>query len=167
MSCLGVHFALSSDEVQHLRSIPNDQDRLDHLKEVIEELYFEKYPDFTAESDKAWDAMHRALGSGRLGWFGGVYPLNHAVLCGESLYLPSDYIMSLKTPDQVRDIANALPAVSRDEFLRRYNAIDPVDYGCALTDEDFDYTWQWFNDVRNFYMRAAAAGRFVLFTADQ
>jgi hypothetical protein len=34
-------------------------------------------------------------------------------------------------------------------------------------DEDFAYTWEWFQDVRRLYQRAAAEGRHVLFTADQ
>jgi hypothetical protein len=167
MACLGVHFALSADEVQQLRSFEDQQARLDHVKEVIEELYFEEHPDLKAESDKAWDAMHRTLADGQLTWDGGTYPLNHVVLAGELLYTESDYIISLKTPEQVRDIAAALPAITRDEFRRRYDTIDPGSYGSSLSDDDFDYTWDWFQDVRSLYLRAASEGRFVLFTADQ
>jgi hypothetical protein len=36
-----------------------------------------------------------------------------------------------------------------------------------LTEEDLVYTWQWFKTVRNFWLRAAEEGRYVLFTADQ
>jgi len=37
------------------------------------------------ESDKAREAMHRALADGQLSWDGGTYPLNHVVLGGEDL----------------------------------------------------------------------------------
>ena len=37
MGCLGVHFAISDDDVQQLRSITDEQGRLDHLQEEIEE----------------------------------------------------------------------------------------------------------------------------------
>jgi uncharacterized protein DUF1877 len=167
MSCLGVHFALTEKEAAHLRSLDDEQARLEHLQEVIEETYFGEHPDLKAESDKAWDAMHRALTDGELSWDGGEYPFGHVVLGGELLYTESDYIMSLKTPQQVRDIATALPAITEAEFRRRYFAIDPKSYGLPLSDEDFGYTWDWFQGVRELYTRAAKEGRFVLFSADQ
>ena len=167
MSCLGVHFALTEKEAAHLRSLDDEQARIDHLQEVIEETYFGEHPDLKAESDKAWDAMHRTLADGQLTWDGGEYPLSHVVLAGELLYTDSDYIMSLKTPEQVRDIAAALPAITETEFRRRYFAIDTKSYSTPLSDEDFRYTWDWFQSVRDLYTRAAKEGRFVLFTADQ
>lgn len=167
MSCLGVHFALTEEEAAHLRSLADEQERLSHLQEVIEERYLSQEKEFAAESDKSWDGMHRALADGQLNWDGGDYPLNHTVLAGELLYTDSDYIMSLKTPEQVRDIAAALSAITEADFRRRYDAIDAESYGAPLSDEDFRYTWEWFQGVRDLYARAARAGRFVLFTADQ
>lgn len=167
MSCLGVHFALTEKEVEDLRSLDDEQDRLDQLQEVIEDHYLNHEKQFAAESDKSWDAMHRALTDGKMSWDGGDYPLNHAVLAGELLYTDSDYIMSLKTPEQVRDVAAALAGITEADFKRRYDAIDAKSYGFPLTDEDFRYTWDWFQGIREFYARAAQAGRFVLFTADQ
>jgi Domain of unknown function (DUF1877) len=167
MSCLGVHFALTEKEAAHLRSLDDQQVRLEHLQEVIEVTYFARQPDWIAESDKAWDAMHRALADGQLTWDGGEYPLNHTILAGELLYTDSDYIMSLKAPQQVRDIAAALPSITEDEFRRRYFAIDAGSYDSPLSEEDFGYTWEWFQGVRELFSRAAQEGRYVLFTADQ
>lgn len=167
MSCLGVHFALTEKEAAHLRSLDDEQARLEHLQEVIEETYFGEHSDLKTESDKSWDAMHRTLADGQLSWDGGEYPLGHVVLAGELLYTESDYIISLKTPQHVRDIAAALPAITEAEFRRRYFAIDADSYRCPLTEEDFGYTWEYFQSVRELYQRAASEGRFVLFTADQ
>jgi len=167
VSCLGVHFALTEKEVVHLRSLIDEKARLEYLKEVIEETYFREHPDLKAESDKSWDAMHRSLANGQLTWDGGEYPLNHTVLAGELLYTDSDYIMSLKTPEQVRDIAAALPAITEADFRQRYLAIDEKSYGFPLSDQDFRYTWDCFQGVRELYALAAKEGRFVLFTADQ
>jgi hypothetical protein len=166
MSCLGVHFALSDEEVAKLKGLSNEQDRLEYLQEVLEERYFKERPDFKAESDKAWDAMHRTLADGELTWDGGSYPLNHVVLAGELLYTGDDYIMSLKSPGQVRDIATALEGVSEEKFRQSYFAIPPESYD-MVSEEDFDYTWNWFQAVRQLYRRAAVGGRHVLFTADQ
>jgi hypothetical protein len=33
----------------------------------------------------------------------------------------------------------------------RYDRIDPSDYRGFLSDEDFDYIWYWFEQVRDFY----------------
>jgi hypothetical protein len=167
MACRGVHFAITEAEVERLCSLPSDEDVLEYLQEVIEEEYFEDHPEFVAESDKAWDALHRALAGGEFTSTGGAYPLNHAVLAGEILYFQPDYILTLKTPAQVRDVAAALPAISEAEFRRRYFAIDPESYGCPLTEEDLSCTWEAFQVVREFFERASREGRYVLFTADQ
>lgn len=166
MGCLGVHFSLSSDEVERLRTI-DESARVDFVHEVIEQEYFTNQPERKVESDKAWDAMHRVLSDGELTWNGGDYPLNHVVLGGELLYTGSDFIMVLKSPDQVRDVAAALPGVTEDEFRRRYFGLDPNSYGCPLSEIDFAYTWDLFQDVREFWMTAASEERYILFTADQ
>jgi hypothetical protein len=166
MGGLGVHFALPEEEVNKLRSLLDEEERLDFM-EVIEEKYFNDYPNFKAESDKAWDAMHRVLADGELTWDGGDYPLNHVVLAGELLYSQDDYIISLKSPSQVKDINEALQHLDEEEFRKRYYAIDPESYGFPLSEEDFGYTWEWFQSVRELYKIAAKEGRYVLFTADQ
>lgn len=167
MSCLGVHMALTEEDVAALRWVEDEQQRLTFFQEEIEEFYFTDPKTYVAESDKAWDAIHRTLTNGTLTCDEGAYPLSHVVLGGESLYSQPDYIMSLKNPQHARDIAAALRGISEVEFRKGYNAIDPTDYGHDLTDEDFDYTWPWFQNVRDLYRHAASEGRYVLFTADQ
>lgn len=166
MSCLGVHFALAEDQVRKLRANGDDSKRLEYVQGIEEELLSgDKL--HAAESDKSWDALHRLMADGSLDWDGGQYPLNHVVLAGELLYAGDDYIMSLKTPEQVRDIADALHALDSDEFRSRYYRIDADDYDADLSDDDLEYTWSWFKGVRDLYSRAAKEGRYVLFTADQ
>jgi hypothetical protein len=75
--------------------------------------------------------------------------------------------MSLKSPDEVRHIAAALPGITEAEFRRRYFAIDPGVYGFPVDERDFRYTWDWFQDVRRLYTKAASEGRYVLFLASQ
>jgi hypothetical protein len=167
MGCLGVHFSLSSDEVQRLRDLRDESARVDHVRETIEEEYFANQPDRLAETDKAWDAMHRALADGELTWDGGDYPLNHVILGGELLYTEPDFIMVLKTPEQVRDVAAALRGMTEEEFRLRYFAINAEGYEQGLSEEDFGYTWDHFQGVRDFWTNAASEGRYVLFTANQ
>ena len=100
-------------------------------------------------------------------WDNGRYPLNHVILGGERLYEGDDYVLSLKSPDQVRAIAAALAAATKEKLHAGYVAIDPDNYGMPLSDEDFEYTWEWLRDLVEFYQRAAAVGLSVLFTVDQ
>jgi hypothetical protein len=167
MGCLGVHFALAAEEVANLKSFESDSDRLEYLQEQIEVDYFEEYPDLKAESDKAWDAMHRLLGDGDLSYYTGPEPLRFAVIGGEPLHAEGDYIMSLKTPDQVKKVAAAVSSISKEEFKTRYFAIDEAKYGFPKSEEDCEYTWGWFSDVVTLFHRAAAEDRYVLFTANQ
>ena len=167
MSCLGVHFSLSEEEVRKLKSFSDDSDRLDHLQCEIEERYFAEHEDRVAQSDKAWDAMHRSLSDGDLSYTDGPYPLRLTVIGGDPIYAEDDYIMSLKTPAEVKDVAKALAAVTKQDFRKKYDAMDAEKYGCPKDDQDFEYTWDWLTGVTAFYQKAAAEGRWVLFSADQ
>jgi hypothetical protein len=165
MSYLGVLFSLDKKTVDQLKSFSDDEDRLDYLQGDIEEIYFEDHPEWVCELDKAWDAIHRTLTDGNLEWKNGEYPLNHFILGGEILYSQDDYIISLKSPPQVSDIYNALAKVTAEQFKEKYLRIDKKAY--ETSDEDLEYTWEWFDQSREFWKRAAADQRYVLFTADQ
>lgn len=104
------------------------------------------------------------LSDGSLSFDAGVYPQNHAVLGGQQLSDDPEEIMSLKSSDQVRDIALALRAFDQAEFRRRYALLDEEDYGREFSEEEADGVWEYFEHMRDFYQRAAASGRPVLFT---
>jgi hypothetical protein len=167
MGCLGVHFALDENDVNALKSQLSDAARLEYLQEEIEGPFFGEHPEWLAENDKAWDAIHRTLTDGQIGWDNGAFPLSHVILGGELLYELDDYIMTLKTPWEVQEIAKALPQLSEDEFRKKYFRIDPDDYGFRVNQENYEYAWFWFQGVRDLYDRAARANRSVLFTASQ
>jgi Domain of unknown function (DUF1877) len=167
MSCLGVLFSLDEKEVNKLKTLKSDRDRLEYLQEEIEEIYFERYPDRVSELDKSWDALHRSLTDGKLEYTNGQYPLSHIILGGEILYFEGDYIMTLKTPEQVKQIAFEINNIDEKYLKNGYNKINVDDYGFPLTDDDFQYTWDWFDGSKEFWKLAADENRFVLFTADQ
>ena len=167
MACLGVHFALSPADLQALLAAPSDEDRLSLVTNDVEERYLDEASTYAAQTDKAWDAIHRALTDGQLAYDNGPYPLSHVILGGEPLYADDDYIISLKTVDQVRAIAKALAALTKEQLRAGYDRIDPSGYGFPLSDEDFEYTWDWLTGLVPFYQTAATEGRAVIFTADQ
>lgn len=167
MACLGVLFSIDEKIVEKIKSIQTDEARLEFLQEEIEEVYFEDFPDRVAELDKSWDAIHRSLTDGKLEWKNGEFPLSHVILGGELLYFKDDYIMTLKTPQQVDEIARAIEKIDREEFRIKYFKIDSEVYGFPLTEEDFEYTFDWLESSKTFWRKAAAEKRYVLFTADQ
>ena len=166
MGCRGVHFSLDEQQVSALRATPEAK-RVEYVQEVIEGDLWSDDPSRGEETDKAWDAIHRALTDGGLRYDNGQYPLSHVVLGGERLYGGEDYIISLKSPTQVRDVAAALKDVTRDTLRRGYDGIDAATYQGELSDQDFEYTWSWLEGLIDFYRRAAAEGRSVIFTVDQ
>jgi hypothetical protein len=167
MACLGVLFSLDEKTVSKLKSFKSDEQRLDFLQEDIEETIMNNEPERFAEFDKSWDALHRSLTDGKFEWTNGTFPLNHVILGGQQIYHKDDYIMSLKTPEQVKKISFAIEKISREDLRKGYNNIDSKDYGFDLTDEDFEYTWTWFQDSLEFWKKAASEKRYVLFTVDQ
>ena len=167
MGCLGVHFALTEDEVNTLKSFDNDDDLLEYFQEELEEIYFDEQPEFKAETDKSWDAMHRLLSDGDLSYKTGPEPLRLVVIGGEQMYFRDNYIMSLKTPAQANAIASAITVISKEYFREHYDKMDEKKYGYPKSDEDFEYTWAYFGDIVALYQKAAAENRYVLFTAFQ
>lgn len=166
MAARGVHFALTDGEVRELESQGDDEGRLEYVQNEIEEEFFESRQDDLAETDKAWDAIHRCLTDGTLGCASGSL-LEIVVLGGKSLYSGDDYIMTLKQAGEVRAVGPHLARITELEFRAYYDKIDPEEYDGEIGDDDFGYTWQNFVALREFWDRAADKGRSVLFTVDQ
>lgn len=163
MACRGVYFAITDVQAAALLAADGD-DSLMAVIEAIEEPWDE---DNLAECDKSWDALHRALTDGRLEYGNGEYPLSHCVLGPRQLHEGDDYIVSYVAPDQVQDVAAALQPLTEEWFQTRYRAVVPEDYAPEYGAEDQQYTWDWFQGVRELYAKAAKRGRSVIFTVDQ
>jgi hypothetical protein len=119
------------------------------------------------ETEKAWDAMHRCLSDGTLGCGRRLSPLDMAVLGGGHHHQGDDCIVAHLRAAEVVQVASALETVDETWMRQRYDRIDPTNYQGFLDDEDFEYTWYWFTQVREFYRQAAEARRPVIFTVDQ
>jgi hypothetical protein len=167
MSCLGVLFAIDETEVRKQRACHGDRDRLAYVQDDLEERFLGADRAHAAEADKAWDPIHRALTDGSLAYEDRNFPYGHLILSGERLYFDDDYIMSLKTPQEVREVLQVLRSLTKDQFRSFYYAIPQSDYGVPLSEDDFEYTWSYLSDLMPFWENAAAEGRSVLFTADQ
>lgn len=181
MAARGVHFAITAEQRAGLESQAGDREQVYFVQEKIEEPWDRG---FLQETDKAWDAIHRCLsewppdtphfypveadqGAFALPEDYGTYPLKVAVLGGKRLQESEyDYFIRLIEPGEVTDLVPALKAISKDRLRTMYfkhcKGAWP-EYG----EEDFEYTWEYFEMLRDFFERMAGNGRAIVFTADQ
>jgi hypothetical protein len=161
----GVHFALSDIDERRLLDC-SEQDRVQLISEDIEERHFASATEWLCQTDKAWDAIHRAFNNGNLDC-DYKSPLHGVILGGKALYFGDNYIISYKNNEQVKEIAPALAEMDECSFKVLYFAIDEKKYGFPLTQEDYEYSWNWLSGLKEFYNRAAKFERPVIFTTDQ
>ena len=161
MGCRGLHIALSNEQTARLTAAKHDADALEIIR-AIEEEWDEPH---LQETDKSWDAMHRCLSDGSLNVQGGEYPLNRCVLGGRQLYYGGDHVISFVPAHEVVDVAETLKHVTESLFRERFFAL--AAYEGPKDEDDFEYTWAYFEEVREFYARAATEQRAVAFSVDQ
>jgi hypothetical protein len=82
--------------------------------EIVDEVEerWEEDEGMICETDKAWDAIHRCLTDGSLGFSIGEEPLRLCILGGEQLYQGDEYIVALVTHHKLRALADALAEIT-------------------------------------------------------
>jgi hypothetical protein len=163
MAALGVFFAVTKDL--------GNQACAQADAEAVADLMDDHHTALSAagwvqSTDRAWDAIHRCLTDGRLEHG---YDVEHSCVLGsgEFGYDSEDWIINVLDADEVREAAEYLRGIGEAELRQRYAAIDPASYCFRKSPEDFESTRHWFAQLRAFYQRAAEAGRWVVFLADQ
>lgn len=156
-------FALTKEEEAALLSARDTEEVLDAILE-IEERWDEPW---LRQMDKSWDAIHRCLGDGSLDTKQPALTAK-AVLGGRHLSDRDDEIVSFLPCADVQAVSAALALIDQAEFRRRYFGLARNSgYEGEIGDEDYDYTWSYFDDMRSLFTEAAAAGRSVVFSVDQ
>jgi hypothetical protein len=164
MACRGVLFALTEEQAQRFLGAQDDEE-VRALVEEVEEAWDEHY---LQQTDKAWDAIHRCLSDGTTNFEAGTYPLNRCILGGKHLYEGDDYIVAFVPPAEVRDVALGLKDITEAWFRIRFFALTDTDFPQMEVDgETFEYAWDYLTAIKEFYQKAAGAGRAVIFTVDQ
>jgi hypothetical protein len=162
---LGVHFALSKKDLERLHKIDDADELVEFISEDLEERYLED-DQWSYQSDKSWDAIHRCLTDGQLLYESGPFPLAYAVLGGTRLATGDEYTACLVSAEQVAKTTETLRPISREWLRDRYQKLSASDYADSMSDDDFEYTWENFEGLRTFFEKASKAGRAVLFTTD-
>jgi hypothetical protein len=89
---------------------------------------------------------------------------------GRPLTGGEDWIVTLWKPAEVRAGVAILEGVSEASMRRAYDALDAEEtreYPEHGDEEDFQYVWSYFQGARELCVRAAGAGRAILFIVDQ
>ncbi|WP_405737478.1 YfbM family protein [Streptomyces sp. NBC_01537] len=163
MAGRAVLFALETQDAQRLLAAGDD----DELTEIVEDVE-ERWDDtWLTELDKSWDALHRCLTDGTLTFEGGTFPLSHAILGGLPLHEGDDYIVCYTTPEEVREIAEALAPLDEHWLRERFTTLAFPDYQGIANEEDIAYTQAFLPGLKDFYHQAAQAGRAAIFTVGQ
>jgi hypothetical protein len=172
MACRGWYTALLPDEAEAIRSASD----VDDLLEKLNNLYPAADQDARIQSvDKSWDAMHRVLCGGWLDDVHGERPLRACVLGATQLSDRDDWIISFVEPSLVKEVVAAIKPIDEAWFRAQYFALDRNPHGSGVHryeapefgEQDFEYTWSYFCEVRDFYRRAAERGLAVIFAVDQ
>jgi hypothetical protein len=143
--------------------------------EFLDSLYdLAKADNRVLSVDKSWDAMHRALCGGWLDAEHGEQAKRACVIGGRQLSDCSNWIISYVDPALAKQVVEAITGISHDWFRLQYFSLDRIPHGfwvhrykVALTEQDFDYTWEYFSAVRDFYHMAISRGLATVFVVDQ
>jgi hypothetical protein len=163
----GTFYAVTPEEAEQLLSLVGNDAELSC--QVLELHSIERQKKrFIAPVDHAWEILHRCLSDGSVHTVGkGETPLARCVLGGKSLYGGKDYIVCYVAPEQAAEAAIALDEIDQQWLINRYKNLHAAGYIGRLDNEDFEYTWDNFTNMRNLYTKAAADGRAVVFVTDQ
>ena len=176
----GHHVAITAEQRAELESIADETERVFSFKDLLDAAD-DRYVQGT---DKAWDAIHRCLsdwppdtphfyavepeeGAFDLPENHGTYPLKLCVLGGKRLLTSEyDYFLRLIEPHEVVDLAAALKPIDKSWLGEKYwthcKGAWP-EYG----EDDLEYTWEYFELLRDFFTRMSGNGRPIVFYAPQ
>jgi hypothetical protein len=166
MSHRGTFYAITPDEAEPLLALVGDDDALS--RNVLELYSIERHKShFITPVDKTWDPIHRCLTDGTLRLLGkGQTPLSQCVLGSRSLHAGTHRIVCYVSAEQVPIISQALEAIEIRWFYQQFFNLPSRGFTGPITDEEFQFTWEYFTSIRNLFERAATHNRAIVFVAD-
>ena len=86
----------------------------------------------------------------------------------------NDYIISFKDIDEVKEVAKAIQDIEKEWFSSKFYGLKKKflwfswsEYSGPLDEDDFEYTWSYFLDLKAFFKKASENNQAVIFTVDQ
>lgn len=163
MAGRGVLFAIGDDDVAALLGAGGHDEVVRYVKGTIEERW-EK--EFLSETDKAWYAIHMCVAGGST-LDESDAPEARCIFGSSTLTTEDDRTVAFTPSAEVSATADALAGIDAEALRAQYDQIDPETYAWAdLSDDDFKYTWIYFDAARALWQKAAESGRSVIFTVN-
>lgn len=156
----------------HLHRVPAGRlsELLANPSAIEGEIYpaddIERFPEQTVE--KTWNAIEfildRLAESNRIPW---TAPLTEGEKTGAAFHYGDCWY---RTPAEVKQIAETLGALSKEDFkkgympqvMAKYNVYPDIWDREGEEEENFEYVWYWYEAMVKFYQEAAANGEGVL-----
>jgi len=169
MAGRGVHFAITAEQREKLLAASDDEAKVEYVQEEIEEAWDKAH---LCETDKAWHPIHLALRRQDRSEEGTQLPDPKGdpaalAVCGSRQVLEEseEYAIGLVEPEEVASIAAALAPIDLPAFKALYDTYCR-DVQPEYDDDGLEYSWEYFQALRDFYKAQAGNGRTVIFSVD-
>ncbi|MGF6906137.1 DUF1877 family protein [Fusobacterium sp. PH5-44] len=164
MSRLGVLYAITNEELAELKK-QKKEEIYDYMLENIEEEYLGG--ELACELDKAWYALHYAINNGE--WKEDKSTLSKVIFGGEFLLDDEEYVITLKKPDDVKEIVEYLTAHEKcfDNVIENgFKNTKDDDLDLPKDENLLEYMKDWSKGLLPFYKNAEIENLNVIFTTD-
>jgi hypothetical protein len=181
MGMLGLHIALTDEELSQLQSVPAHEQG-DFISETFETEKFGSSD--CCETDKSWAYIHSALNGtdpdgpleigqaeqpGFISRLLGKKPVpenqsKFAIMGHDHILSSDDYYVGFVAKKRVDGIATALGAITTDELGNLVRQVHRKFNASGTPDEAAEYAMGWYSEVVTFYRYAADMGKNVIFT---
>lgn len=162
MARLAMLYAITDEALAQLEAQDIDQ-MYDYMGEEIEEKLFDTPEAF--ELDKAWEGIQFCLGGGTWNEENKI-PYN-VVFGGELILDHNDYVISLKKPEDIKEIVAFLEANNLQEIIKNnFDKIPEEEYTLPKDEDNLNYLLGWSQALLEFYKNALDKQLNVIFTVD-
>jgi hypothetical protein len=166
MPLRGVHFAIDNQTLFDLIKLPYSE-RADFVSNNIEENW---EANFATETDKAWALIHSALQRSNPEADGLERSFDDAcswvILGREYIEAGDGFVIGLIESHNVGTVARYLKDIDTSDIIAQLK-LNIAHFECTNVGvEDAEYAGSWFPKIKEFFAKAADAGRNVIFTVD-
>ena len=162
MARLAMLYAITDEALAQLEAQDIDQ-MYDYMGEEIEEKLFDTPEAF--ELDKAWEGIQFCLGGDTWNEENKI-PYN-VVFGGELILDHNDYVISLKKPEDIKEIVAFLEANNLQEIIKNnFDKIPEEEYTLPKDEDNLNYLLGWSQGLLEFYKNALDKQLNVIFTVD-
>jgi hypothetical protein len=156
----GYHFAIAREQAGTLLECADEMAVLDFTNELVDHFL---RGGAGCGGYKEWPVLHQCLSDGTFDPNRGTPPLNRPFL-GGYLLMTEGSVVNLVPPEQVRETAAAVACLDEPWLRKRLLEVFPEEGDAGL--QDMGWYCGLLQELKEFYRKAAAEGRAVLFYTD-